>query len=222
MASEGARADLRFHAREPAGVARALADGAHQHGALLDPVHRLGGSPARHHLGLLRPRPRAHHPRAGGPEDEAGRAGPARPRLPRCAPRTKASSAAPGTPRPRSTLVRLAGLHPAGVLCEILSADGRMANGRELERLARGHKLTLITIRDLIRYRYPPPRAAHQAGGRIEASDSLRDVPGRGVREPRGRTPSRRARPGLTRPGRPARSGALTVPHGGRVRLPAL
>jgi 3,4-dihydroxy 2-butanone 4-phosphate synthase/GTP cyclohydrolase II len=60
----------------------------------------------------------------------------------------------PGHTEAALDLVRLAGLYPAGVLCEILSSDGRMANGRELTRLARRHKLTLITIRDLIRYRY--------------------------------------------------------------------
>jgi len=60
----------------------------------------------------------------------------------------------PGHTEAALDLVRLAGLSPAGVLCEILSPDGRMANGRELERLARRHKLTLVTIRDLIRYRY--------------------------------------------------------------------
>jgi 3,4-dihydroxy 2-butanone 4-phosphate synthase / GTP cyclohydrolase II len=51
-------------------------------------------------------------------------------------------------------LVRLAGLKPAGLLCEILSPDGRMARGRELVRLARHHGLLLITIRDVIRHRY--------------------------------------------------------------------
>jgi 3,4-dihydroxy 2-butanone 4-phosphate synthase/GTP cyclohydrolase II len=51
-------------------------------------------------------------------------------------------------------LVRLAGRRPAGVLCEILSPDGTMARGPELIRLARHHGLPLITIRDLVRYRY--------------------------------------------------------------------
>ena len=60
----------------------------------------------------------------------------------------------PGHTEAALDLVRLAGHSPAGVLCEILSPDGRMANGRELERLARRHKLALVTIRDLIRYRY--------------------------------------------------------------------
>ncbi len=51
-------------------------------------------------------------------------------------------------------LVRLAGLGEAGVLCEILSPDGTMARGPELVRIARRHKLPLVTVRDLVRYRY--------------------------------------------------------------------
>ena len=60
----------------------------------------------------------------------------------------------PGHTEAALDLVKLAGLRPAGLLCEILAPDGRMANGRELTRLARRHRLPLITIRDLIRYRY--------------------------------------------------------------------
>jgi 3,4-dihydroxy 2-butanone 4-phosphate synthase/GTP cyclohydrolase II len=55
-------------------------------------------------------------------------------------------------------LVRLAGLKPAGVLCEILSPDGTMARGPELIRLAKRHGMALITIRDVIRYRYREER----------------------------------------------------------------
>jgi 3,4-dihydroxy 2-butanone 4-phosphate synthase / GTP cyclohydrolase II len=55
-------------------------------------------------------------------------------------------------------LVRLAGLKEAAVLCEILSPDGTMARGPELVRLARRHKLPLITIRDLVRHRYRTER----------------------------------------------------------------
>jgi len=60
----------------------------------------------------------------------------------------------PGHTEAALDLVRLAGLKPAGLLCEILAPDGTMANGRELVRLAKRHKLVLVTIRDLIRYRY--------------------------------------------------------------------
>jgi 3,4-dihydroxy 2-butanone 4-phosphate synthase/GTP cyclohydrolase II len=50
-------------------------------------------------------------------------------------------------------LSRLAGLYPAGVICEIQNADGSMARLPELIEYARIHKLKLISIADLISYR---------------------------------------------------------------------
>src|SRR5918998_1784878 len=50
-------------------------------------------------------------------------------------------------------LARMAGLYPAGVICEIMSKDGTMARVPELTRFARKHKLLMITVADLIRYR---------------------------------------------------------------------
>ena len=50
-------------------------------------------------------------------------------------------------------LARIAGLEPAGVICEILNDDGTMARVPELRKFARKHKLLMITIADLIRYR---------------------------------------------------------------------
>ncbi|MCZ6676915.1 MAG: bifunctional 3,4-dihydroxy-2-butanone-4-phosphate synthase/GTP cyclohydrolase II [Candidatus Poribacteria bacterium] len=50
-------------------------------------------------------------------------------------------------------LARLAGLYPAGVLCEILHEDGTMARMPELFKFAQKHGLKLITIADLIVYR---------------------------------------------------------------------
>src|ERR671923_2497682 len=50
-------------------------------------------------------------------------------------------------------LARLAGLYPAGVICEIQNRDGTMARVPELTRFARRHKLLMITIADLIQYR---------------------------------------------------------------------
>jgi 3,4-dihydroxy 2-butanone 4-phosphate synthase / GTP cyclohydrolase II len=60
----------------------------------------------------------------------------------------------PGHTEAAFDLARLAGMKPAGVLCEILSEDGTMARGPELARIAKRHGMPLITIRDLIRYRY--------------------------------------------------------------------
>ncbi|MEO8257077.1 MAG: bifunctional 3,4-dihydroxy-2-butanone-4-phosphate synthase/GTP cyclohydrolase II [Acidobacteriota bacterium] len=50
-------------------------------------------------------------------------------------------------------LARIAGLYPAGVICEIMNEDGTMARVPELARFARKHRLLMITIADLIKYR---------------------------------------------------------------------
>jgi 3,4-dihydroxy 2-butanone 4-phosphate synthase / GTP cyclohydrolase II len=50
-------------------------------------------------------------------------------------------------------LARLAGLYPAGVLCEVLHPDGTMARLPELVRVAAEHGLKMISIADLIEYR---------------------------------------------------------------------
>ncbi len=50
-------------------------------------------------------------------------------------------------------LCRLAGMPPAGVLCEILNDDGTMARMPDLERFAEKHDLLIITIEELIAYR---------------------------------------------------------------------
>ncbi len=50
-------------------------------------------------------------------------------------------------------LARLAGLYPAGVICEIMSDDGTMARVPELIQFSKKHGLRLVTIKDLINYR---------------------------------------------------------------------
>ncbi|MBR9990459.1 MAG: bifunctional 3,4-dihydroxy-2-butanone-4-phosphate synthase/GTP cyclohydrolase II [Gemmatimonadetes bacterium] len=50
-------------------------------------------------------------------------------------------------------LARLAGLPPAGVICEILNADGTMARRPELELFAREHNLRFITVAQIVAYR---------------------------------------------------------------------
>jgi 3,4-dihydroxy 2-butanone 4-phosphate synthase/GTP cyclohydrolase II len=59
-------------------------------------------------------------------------------------------------------LVRLAGLYPAGVLCEVLHPDGSMARLPELVRVAREHGLRLISIADLIEYRRRTETLVHR------------------------------------------------------------
>lgn len=50
-------------------------------------------------------------------------------------------------------LARMAGLFPAGVICEILNPNGSMARTSQLLRFSRRHRLSMITIKDLIEYR---------------------------------------------------------------------
>lgn len=50
-------------------------------------------------------------------------------------------------------LARLAGLHPSGVICEIMNKDGTMARVPQLSRFARRHDIPLVAIADLIAYR---------------------------------------------------------------------
>ncbi len=50
-------------------------------------------------------------------------------------------------------LARLAGLYPAGVLCEIMNDDGTMARVPELTEFAKRHRLKMVTVKALIEYR---------------------------------------------------------------------
>ena len=50
-------------------------------------------------------------------------------------------------------LARIAGLYPAGVICEIMNEDGTMARVPQLATFAKRHHLLMITIADLIKYR---------------------------------------------------------------------
>ncbi|MGH7569754.1 MAG: bifunctional 3,4-dihydroxy-2-butanone-4-phosphate synthase/GTP cyclohydrolase II [Gemmatimonadales bacterium] len=59
-------------------------------------------------------------------------------------------------------LARLAGLYPAGVICEILNPDGSMARRPELDRLASQHGLAFITVAQLVAYRLANERLVHR------------------------------------------------------------
>lgn len=50
-------------------------------------------------------------------------------------------------------ITRIAGLYPAGVICEIMNEDGTMARLPELTEFAQTHNLKMITVADLVRYR---------------------------------------------------------------------
>jgi len=59
-------------------------------------------------------------------------------------------------------LARMAGLAPAGVLCEVVNDDGSMARLPDLRRFADDHGLLLISIADLIAYRRRHERLVHR------------------------------------------------------------
>jgi 3,4-dihydroxy 2-butanone 4-phosphate synthase / GTP cyclohydrolase II len=59
----------------------------------------------------------------------------------------------PGQTEAVVDLARVAGLYPAGVICEIMNPDGTMARLPQLEEFAAKHNLKMITVADLVRYR---------------------------------------------------------------------
>jgi len=84
-------------------------------------------------------------------------------------------------------LARLAGLKPAGVICEIMKADGTMARLPDLKRFAQKFNLKLITIADLIQYRLRHDSIVHRVaearlstryGGEFKAYVYRSDVDG--------------------------------------------
>ena len=59
-------------------------------------------------------------------------------------------------------LARLAGLYPAGVICEILNEDGSMARLPQLEVMAEHFGIKIMTVADLISYRHRHERLVHR------------------------------------------------------------
>jgi 3,4-dihydroxy 2-butanone 4-phosphate synthase / GTP cyclohydrolase II len=59
-------------------------------------------------------------------------------------------------------MARLAGLYPAGVICEILAEDGAAARRPELEKFATEHGLTFVTVAELVAYRLQRERLVHR------------------------------------------------------------
>ena len=59
----------------------------------------------------------------------------------------------PGQTEASVDMARIAGLNPAGVICEIMNDDGTMARMPELEKFAEKHDLKIISVAELVRYR---------------------------------------------------------------------
>jgi 3,4-dihydroxy 2-butanone 4-phosphate synthase / GTP cyclohydrolase II len=73
-------------------------------------------------------------------------------------------------------LARLAGLAPAGVICEIIRDDGEMARLPDLEEFATRHDLKILTVADLIAYRLQTERLVHLLGEREIVLDRTRSA----------------------------------------------
>jgi 3,4-dihydroxy 2-butanone 4-phosphate synthase/GTP cyclohydrolase II len=59
-------------------------------------------------------------------------------------------------------LARIAGLYPAGVICEVMNEDGSMARLPDLEKFTREHGIKVVSVADLIRYRLRTERLVKQ------------------------------------------------------------
>ena len=72
-------------------------------------------------------------------------------------------------------LARLAGLNPSGVICEIMNEDGTMARLPQLIEFGKKHRIRIVAVADIIKYRMQTERVVQrQEEGRI-------DIPGLGV-----------------------------------------
>jgi 3,4-dihydroxy 2-butanone 4-phosphate synthase/GTP cyclohydrolase II len=72
-------------------------------------------------------------------------------------------------------LARLAGLNPAGVICEIMNEDGSMARMPDLEVFSKKHGLRILTVAELIQYRLQTERLVKRAAEHtvhLDATDS--------------------------------------------------
>ena len=73
-------------------------------------------------------------------------------------------------------LARMAGLIPAGVICEIMNDDGSMARVPDLVKFCEEHGLKMVTVADLIRYRLQNERYIHRVA-EAHAADRAWRVP---------------------------------------------
>jgi 3,4-dihydroxy 2-butanone 4-phosphate synthase/GTP cyclohydrolase II len=61
-------------------------------------------------------------------------------------------------------LTRMAGLVPAGIICEIMKEDGTMARVPDLTEFCKEHQMKMLTVAELIRYRMQHERYVHRVG----------------------------------------------------------
>jgi 3,4-dihydroxy 2-butanone 4-phosphate synthase / GTP cyclohydrolase II len=70
----------------------------------------------------------------------------------------------PGQTEASVDLARLAGLSPAGVICEVMNDDGSMARMAELREFATQHQIKIISVADLVSYRMAKEILVHRSG----------------------------------------------------------
>jgi 3,4-dihydroxy 2-butanone 4-phosphate synthase/GTP cyclohydrolase II len=68
-------------------------------------------------------------------------------------------------------LTRLAGMVPAGVICEVMNEDGSMARVPDLTEFCRRHNLKMLTVAELIRYRMAHERYIRRVGESVLATE---------------------------------------------------
>src|SRR6266705_371243 len=68
-------------------------------------------------------------------------------------------------------LARMAGMIPAGVICEIMNEDGSMARVPDLIEFCNAHGLKMLTVAELIRYRMQHERYVHRVGEALVDTD---------------------------------------------------
>ncbi|MDI6823635.1 MAG: bifunctional 3,4-dihydroxy-2-butanone-4-phosphate synthase/GTP cyclohydrolase II [Bacillota bacterium] len=73
----------------------------------------------------------------------------------------------PGHTEAAVDLARMAGLYPAGVICEIMNEDGTMARLPQLVEFAREHGLKIITIEEIIKYRMRTDRLVRRIASTV-------------------------------------------------------
>jgi 3,4-dihydroxy 2-butanone 4-phosphate synthase/GTP cyclohydrolase II len=82
--------------------------------------------------------------------------------------------ARPGHTEAAGDLARLAGLYPAGALCEIVNDDGTMARGSQLATFARKHRLAYVNVSEIIAYRQSHDQLiTHVAAARLPTRHGL-------------------------------------------------
>ncbi|MCQ8242102.1 3,4-dihydroxy-2-butanone-4-phosphate synthase [Acetobacteraceae bacterium KSS12] len=88
--------------------------------------------------------------------------------------------ARPGHTEGSLDLLRLAGLEPASVICEVMNADGTMARMPELEAFSRQHDIPLVTIAEIVAWRRATENGAGPDDGGRHGRGSI-DGPSRGT-----------------------------------------